>query len=716
MKRPSPARCAALLALGAGLPVAALGQAPLALPQLDVTAGREAPPSALIGAPPPPFAGGQVADGARIGALGNRRLLEAPFAIQSLTGEFVQDRQAQSLTDVTRFDSSTTTSASRYRYFDSLSVRGFPAQYTIDGLPFTRGIIQQLEPFDRIEVLRGPASTTLGNISGFAPGAVNLVPKRAGDVPLTELNLRYLGGAAFGTHVDIGRRFGPNNEWGVRFNGVLDRGETNIEGLSLNRNAGHLALDFRGERFRASFDLNLIDNETTGGQPGFTVAAGVPVPRAPRLDRTLGQTWTDYQRQSGFGLLRAEYDVAPDWTVGFAGSLGYGNEAGRYDGDATIINGAGDYRWTTSLSDARTYDEYALQGYLRGRVRTGPVSHNLALFATYGEESFDLNAPFTTFTVLSNLSRPVYVPDPGRRPGEIRGSDLIDRERRGLAIADEIGFLDDRVLLTLGLRETRLWSNRFNEVTGAGSRFEGSATTPLIGVTLRPTPWLSVFGNYVESLEFGGTAPSTAVNRNEPTAPFVSRQLEAGIKVESGGLGATLAVFEIERQSAFTDPASGIFAANGLQTHRGVELLGYGEVRPGLRVLGGFTYLDPVLTQTAGRAFDGNQAPDVPSWRAVATAEVDLGQVFGVLPGLSVYGGVTHSGPFYLDAANTQRVRGHTLLDLGASYRTQIGAQPVTFRLSAENVADERYWTGSRAGSLGVGTPRTVLFSTSVRF
>jgi iron complex outermembrane receptor protein len=303
-----------------------LAQAPttegtVMLPPVDVTATR-AVPGGTIGTLPPPFAGGQVASGGQVGMLGNRRNLETPFATQSYTADLIRERQVQSLTDLTRLDPATSTGSSRYRYFDTLNVRGFGTNYTIDGLPVARGIIQQTEPFERFEVLRGPAATALGNVSGFSPGAINLVPKRAGEVPLGEFTARYLGGSAYGGHADIGRRFGAGNRFGARFNGVFDSGETNIEGLNLDRKAAHLALDYRGDRLRITFDLNLVDNATFGGQPGFTVAAGVAVPKAPRLDRTLGQTWTDYRRQTGFGLLRAEYDVLPDWTVGFASSVG----------------------------------------------------------------------------------------------------------------------------------------------------------------------------------------------------------------------------------------------------------------------------------------------------------------------------------------------------------------------------------------------------------
>lgn len=50
--------------------------------------------------------------------------------------------------------------------------------------------------------------------------------KRAGDEPLTRLTGTYMSDAHFGGHLDLGRRFGENKQFGIRFNGVYRDGET----------------------------------------------------------------------------------------------------------------------------------------------------------------------------------------------------------------------------------------------------------------------------------------------------------------------------------------------------------------------------------------------------------------------------------------------------------------------------------------------------------
>ena len=49
-----------------------------------------------------------------------------------------------------------------------------------------------------------------------------MVPKRAGDDPLTRFTTTYMSDSQFGGHLDIGRRFGENKEFGVRFSVYRD--------------------------------------------------------------------------------------------------------------------------------------------------------------------------------------------------------------------------------------------------------------------------------------------------------------------------------------------------------------------------------------------------------------------------------------------------------------------------------------------------------------
>mgnify|MGYP002622603968 CR=1 FL=1 len=57
-----------------------------------------------VGTPPPAYAGGQVSRGARVGALGNRDIMDVPFSVTSYTEELIRNQQAETLADVLEID------------------------------------------------------------------------------------------------------------------------------------------------------------------------------------------------------------------------------------------------------------------------------------------------------------------------------------------------------------------------------------------------------------------------------------------------------------------------------------------------------------------------------------------------------------------------------------------------------------------------------------
>ena len=156
-----------------------------------------------------------------------------------------------------------------------------------------------------------------------------------------------------------------------------------------------------------------------------------------------------------------------------------------------------------------------------------------------------------------------------------------------------------------------------------------------------------------------------------------------------------------------------VFAVDGEQRNRGVELALAGEAAPGLRLLGGLTLLDADLTQTNSAATLGRTAVGVPSFMANLGAEWDA----TFLPGVTLTGNVVHTGSQYVDRANTLRVPDWTTVDVGARYRTTVAGRATVFRAQLRNAFDRSYWAGvSQYGSLVQGAPRTLLLSASVDF
>jgi len=239
---------------------------------------------------PPAYAGNQVARGGRLGILGNTDIMDAPFNITSYTAELIQNQQARTVNDVLANDPSVRSNLSAGSSYEGVFIRGFPAwngNIAFNGLagmaPRGRSSVEAIE---RVEVLKGPSAMLSGMIpDGSIGGAIMLVPKRADDNALTRLGVDYRSVEQFGAHLDIGRRFGANNAFGIRFNGVLRDGEGPIEGQGQKLGLAAIGLDYRGDRLRFALDAYHQRDRHDGGDYGIFFA-GAPG-RAPNSSKPI---------------------------------------------------------------------------------------------------------------------------------------------------------------------------------------------------------------------------------------------------------------------------------------------------------------------------------------------------------------------------------------------------------------------------------------------
>jgi iron complex outermembrane recepter protein len=272
--------------------------------------------------------------------------------------------------------------------------------------------------------------------------------------------------------------------------------------------------------------------------------------------------------------------------------------------------------------------------------------------------------------------------------------------------------LDERVLLTLGVRRQGVEVNNYLSNVGTlMNSSDKSATTPVVGLVVRPTDNVSLYANYIEGLSKGDIAPNqpNVSNPGEVLAPYIAKQYEAGIKVDLGKFATTFSAFEISKPSG--EILNGRFSATAETQVRGLEFNVFGELVPDVRVLGGVSLLDGTLTKTAIAANVGNTPIGVPNVQANIGAEWDLPWVRG----LTLNGAVIYTGRQFVDAANRQPIPDWTRLDLGARYTTAINGRKTVFRANVQNVTGESYWSSVASfGTFFLGAPRTYLLSMTV--
>ena len=665
---------------------------------------------------PEVLAGGQVARGARLGMLGNKDVMDTPFSVTSYTAKTLADLQTVTVADALERDPSVRSTGQTGGIVDSFFVRGFAigegnlGELAYDGVygvaPNYRAFTEYAE---RVEVLKGPGALMYGiSPNSGVGGVINIVPKRPLDQDLTRFTGSYASDTQVGGHLDISRRFGEENQFGVRFNGSLQGGDTAVDDQHRDVGVGAIALDYRGERLRLNLDYISQKESFEGASRPFTLAPGVQVPSAPNGRTSLPQKWgwSDTKEQSA--LLGGEYDLSDSLTV-FAHAGGGRSDVKRLsDQVPRILNDAGD---TSNIPGYYKFnvDRSTADVGLRAQFATGPITHTTTLMATRYQDELSRGINNGT-EIRSNIYHPVDTPQQNlRAPKVLR---ISESELSGVALTDTLGFLDERIQLTLGVRRQDIESRNYNAAGVVSSRYKDAATTPLVGVVVKPWDDVSLYYNYVEGLSKGDIAPGTASNAGETFAPYESKQHELGVKYEHGTFMTTLALFQIEKPSGELG-ADGVYSVQAEQRNRGVELSVYGEVAPGTRLMGGVTLLDGELTQSATAANRGNKPVGVPDIQANLWAEYDTPW----LEGFTLTGGAIYTDSQYINQANTQELDAWTRIDAGVRYATKIEGRPTTLRATVQNVFDREYWSGVASyGAFSPGYPRTLQLSATVDF
>lgn len=651
-----------------------------------------------------------------MGVLGNVDAKKSPFSVASYTDTLVRDRQARTVSEALILDPSVRATQTTGAPFDSFAIRGFPSnegtsgEFAFDGI---YGVAPSFRVFtdyaERIEVMKGPTAA----LSGVAPnggvgGVINVVPKRASE-DLTRLTFDYGSVARGGSGFDVARRYGDAREWGVRLVGSVRGGATPFDRQSELAGVGAVAVDYQGDRFRAwLYMLGQTDSFTAPLRP-YLLAAGVPVPRAPDGRLNVSQPWEYSNIHDRGGLLRTEYDLTDQITL-FADVGGSRTDVDRYFTSAPTIL---DVRGNTSSNPGfygAGIDRFTYDGGVRAKFDTGFIRHAFVVQASSYNEDTGRFLSAGSGAYRSNLYAPALAP---YRAGTMSGAHprLSDSTLTGISVADTLSILDEHVLLTVGGRQQTIEAHNYTANVGTlSSSYDKSAMTPLVGLVLRPNDTLSLYANYIEGLSRGDVAPTTATNSGQILAPYVAQQIEAGLKLDLGGFGAGFSAFQIDRPIGELSP-SRVYAQSGVQRVSGVELTAYGQLAPELRVVGGLSLLDGVLTKTALAANVGNTPLGVPKVQLNLGAEWDLPWIRG----LTLNGAVVYTSRQFVDTANTQALPDWARLDLGVRYTTLLEGTRTTFRANVLNVTGTNYWTGVASfGTFFQGAPRTYLLSMSV--
>lgn len=706
---------------------AAASQQDFILEGVEVTASREALP--------PVYSGGQVARGANLGVLGSKDFMDTPFNVISYTSQTIEDQQANTLYDVLVNDPSIRFTTPTGQVGEYYKIRGLDVSH--DHLYFNG--LQGLAPnhrvpvefLERVEVLKGPGSLLYGSVNASVGGTVNLVPKRAGDEDITSFTTSYTSSSHIGGHLDISRRFGKDKEWGIRFNGLYADGDTETDGQSKERQLGALGVDYQHNRWRLSLDAYGTQDNYENGLVSMYYLPAYGYVKAPDGSTNLFKGTSGSVRNNGV-LFKGEYDVRDNITAyAGIGKLSV-NATGFINGNhVTSLQADGTARLRDVFKQYFWSDTTSSELGLRSAYQTGSVKHQLVLGTNF--MTMDYSSVFNSYRTIygaaaSSGLNAIDIYNPGSLadyfnslPGVSKGKKTASTDLSSVLLADTLFFDEEKVQLTLGIRQQNVTTKSFNATTGAQTaEYNADKTLPLAGFVMKP--WgnsVALYGNYIEALSPGAEVGATLgyTNSGQLMAPYTSKQKEFGVKWDKGNFANTLSFFTINRPNTMVITNSAnqkTQTYDGEQENRGIEWSIFGQIAKNLRLLGGITYLQGEILNATDTALKGNTPFGVPTWTMNAGVEWDTPWNKDLALSLRA----VYTGSQYIDNANTIKLPSWVRYDIGARYNTVVNKVPVTYRLSVENVLDKQYWAGvfSVENYATLGGPRTVKLSATMQF
>lgn len=669
--------------------------------------------------------------------------MDIPYSEMSMTTKTLKtfDDPSQPIANVLLNNPSIRTSTTSPMYTD-FSMRGINMNgnhMMLNGIPslfyqFNGPVSHVIE---RMDITSGPnagvngvSMSNNGTNSGAtpAPGTINVVTKKAGDTPVTRFTESFSGRGNFAEYIDVARRMGKDNEWGMRVMGEYMKGELALKDAEKNEKNIFINLDRKGKTSNTNIFLGHFDLRVNEGQRWFSYAGnGTVLPGAP--DSNIPYDFEGTTKWMHGWLFTFNHEKELNDHVSWFMNAGHSARSGnKYNSSSSLSFDQNGNFINTNVPNAQ--NEKGTNSYfqtgLKGKFETGIVKHQatLAIDRSWAKYWNDSNSP-TTKNHPENqgmIGGNIY-------DGTVWGSNFIIPQLRtptlewtetntGVTIADTMNIGKWNVLLAA--------SHKHENFNGAKKKqhFQNDDWLPTYGISYQPNDQLSVYAGHTESMSRGqvvsGTDPdkNKYLNDGESFGPSRSKQKEFGVKYQAGGILTTLAYFDIDTDSMVNRKVGKqgyLYVRDGRDRYKGVEWTINGKPADKWTVTGGMMYLNAEREKTAGGAKDGWFVNGAAKWSGVAGVVYEPNEKWGII------GRLVWVGEAFIDNSKSPtgktRIPSYTTLDLGFNYKTAIADVPVTFTAMCYNALDKDYWMGRGSSTtIGLSMPRTFMLSAQFDF
>ena len=651
--------------------------------------------------------GGFAKEEASVGIVGSQDIMSAPMTVTTLSNKTLTVFASPNtgLSDALSLDPSVR--ADRGGTYTDISIRGIYQSghsYYVNGIP---GLLcQENIPYywaDNVSVISGPnLGVNATPLSEAAAGSVNIISKRATSEGNTDLKVAYRGGASMQEAIDVGRRFGDNDRYGVRVTASNISGDTAIDGENLSQQAFSVNFDQKSSNSKSNLLIVYDHTEHKGGPGSFSFDSSLTsLPSAPDSSQIYKPEWAYNEYDNWIAALNHEQKLGEHISAYL--NAGYHREDwyGYIDGNPTIKNINGDFAISMTNYPLALTKKYLGVG-VKGDFKIGSVKNEYLVGGDKTWYNYDIsqNKKFagngkwvSTGNLYQNnqflwpsLARPSYSAEHSQ-----------DAQLTGWHLVDTLKAFDDRLQVTLGLH-----GHKVNKTPVGSDKQESDAICPTFAASYKLSDAVTVYADHTESFGMGSMVSTNNdyANAGQILDPAKTKQNEIGVKVKTGNFLNTFSAFKITQANTVDRFENGkkYLRLDGEQENKGFEWAFTGNIADKWDLIGGAMYLN-------AKDNKGNAVNGASKWSGT------VGAIYHPDKDWSLIGRVTYLGSTTINNGALD-VPSYTKFDLGASYKTKLHNTPVTFDLMCYNLAGKDYWSArSGSSSLNLGAPRTVVLS-----
>jgi len=654
---------------------------------------------------------GGIADGfltkeVSLGALGDKRAFDVPYQINTIPKEIIKNQRSQGLEDVIKYIPSAQIEWRGGADVGRPQTRGMRGDVVAnsywDGLHVVSTTATPMAMFDSLQILNGLSGSLYG--AANPSGVYNFERKRPTKEYENSLLFTYGESGHAEAEADVGGRL--NDKVGYRGVFIGGDGEGYVEGSNLRRQLISTGLDFYLTD-RLTLETNFSYYKYI--KEGYTGQFNMPYTALGVARYTLPDAYDasdeKYARKNAGRELttttysgKLKYDIADNWYAE-GGYLTQRADRALYGLTNTYNSNSGTY--TSSVPAQTTATRFELDSYM-GYVKT---KQEILGF----ENEISMGGNGYIWDIYTN-----------KTTGGRYVSSTTDV--KNLTLGDTVK-LNDQWQVLLSTNKSWIGTEAYNTSGVTTSDVSKGGYSYAASVIYQPIENLSLYVTYADSIQPGDSG-TDAYGVIRTLDPYRSKQYEIGAKLALERVDLSTALFQIKRPTAYTG-YNGVFEEQGEQTNKGVEFMASGKLAQALALFGGVTFMDTEISGAKIANINNKEAIGMPEWQANLLVEYTVPSFEELVLSSNFH----YTGERAIDPANTQWADEYFTIDLSARYAVKkLWGDRTIFRLSINNITDEKYWGGifasngldgnaaSGTTSLFLGEPRNITASIEVRF